>query len=104
MGYPQDGRSRFVDLDVHDRLFDGDGNGLGAILVAGRAVGAWGSRANGKRLEADLDLFERPTARHRAAIDARIAGMAAFLGYREVRIRVVPTIVPDRPRVRRPLP
>ena len=44
MGYPVDGRARFVDRDVHDRLFDGDGNGLGAVLVAGRAVGAWGHR------------------------------------------------------------
>ena len=33
MGYPLEGRARFVERDVHDRLFDGDGNGLGAVPV-----------------------------------------------------------------------
>ena len=89
--------SRFVDRDVHDRLFDGDGNGLGAVLVAGRAVGAWGHRGVRGRMEADLDLFERPTARLREAIEARLGAIATFLGYRELRIREVPTVVPDRP-------
>ncbi len=103
MGYPVDGRTRFVDRDVHDRLFDGDGNGLGAVLVSGRAVGAWGHRGARGRMEADLDLFERPTARFREALQARLGAIAAFLGYRDLRIRDVPTVVPDRPRVRRPL-
>ena len=103
MGYPVDGRARFVDRDVHDRLFDGDGNGLGAVLVAGRAVGAWRHRSARGGMEVDLDLFERPTARLREAIEARLGAIAAFLGYRELRIREVPTVVPDRRRVRRPL-
>lgn len=103
MGYPLDGRARFVDREVHDRLFDGDGNGLGAVLVAGRAVGAWGHRGVNGRMEADLDLFERPTPRLREAIEARLGTIAAFLGYRALRVRDVPTIVPVRPRVRRPL-
>jgi hypothetical protein len=103
MGYPLDGRARFVDRDVHDRLFDGDGNGLGAVLIAGRAVGAWGHRGSRGVMEADLDLFERPTTRLREAIEVRLGSLARFLGYRELRIRDVPTVVPDRPRVRRPL-
>jgi hypothetical protein len=103
MGYPLDGRARFVDRDVHDRLFDGDGNGLGAVLVAGRAVGAWGHRGVSGRMEADLDLFEPPTPRLREAIGARLEAIAAFLGYRELRVRDVPTVVPNRPRIRRPL-
>ena len=48
-------------------------------------------------MEADLDLFERPTARLREAIEARLGAIAAFLGYRELRIRDVPTVVPNRP-------
>jgi hypothetical protein len=103
MGYPVDGRSRFVDRDVHDRLFDGDGNGLGAVLVSGRAVGAWGHRGARGRMDADLDLFERPAPRTREAIETRLGVIAAFLGYRELRVREVPTVVPNRPRVRRPL-
>ena len=45
MGYPLEGRSRFLDRDVHDRVFDGDGNGLGMVIVDGRAAGAAGSTA-----------------------------------------------------------
>lgn len=103
MGYPLDGRARFVDLDVHDRLFDGDGNGLGAVLLAGRAVGAWGTRSAGSRLEADLDLFDRSSASLRERVVARLEAVAGFLGYRELRVRDVDTVVPDRPRSRRPL-
>jgi hypothetical protein len=103
MGYPVDGRARFVDRDVHDRLFDGDGNGLGAVLFAGRAIGAWGLRGARGVMEADLDLFDRPTERLREAIGARLGAIAAFLGYREACIRDVPTVIPSRRRVRRPL-
>ena len=63
MGYPLDGRSRFLDRDVHDRVFDGDGNGLGMVLVDGRAAGAWLHRAAGTAMEVDLDLFDRPGSR-----------------------------------------
>ncbi len=104
MGYPVDGRGRFVDRDVHDRLFDGDGNGLGAVLVRGRAVGAWGHRGVRGQMEVDLDLFERPSGRLRGAIEDRLGAAAAFLGYRELTVREVPTVVPKRPRIRRALP
>lgn len=103
MGYPIDGRARFVDRDVHDRLFDGDGNGLGAVLVRGRTVGAWGHRGAGGRMEAKLDLFDRPSAAFRGRIEERLGSIAAFLGYRDLRVSDVPTVVPDRPRIRRPL-
>ena len=65
MGYPIDGRSRFLDREVHDRVFDGDGNGLGMVLVDGRAIGAWIHRGKGTAMEVDLDLFERAGARLR---------------------------------------
>ncbi len=105
MGYPQDGRERFVDRDVHDRLFDGDGNGLGAILVNGRAVGAWGHRGVGRRMEARVDLFDGRVAGAslRSTIEAELASIAAFLGYRDLRVVDAATVVPDRPRVRKPL-
>jgi hypothetical protein len=104
MGYPVDGRSRFVDRDVHDRIYDGDGNAMGVVVVAGRAVGAWSHRGVGGWMEVGLDPFDRWPARLREAVEARLREAAAFLGYREVRVREVPTIIPDRPRVRRPTP
>jgi hypothetical protein len=103
MGYPLDGRERFLDREVHDRVFDGDGNGLGMVLVAGRAAGAWVHRGVGRVMEADLDLFERPSAGLRDAIRDRLERMAGFLGYRALRTRDVPTVVPARRRMRRPL-
>lgn len=103
MGYPIDGRSRFLDRDVHDRVFDGDGNGLGMVLVEGRAIGAWVHRAKGTAIEVDLDLFEPPGARLRECIDASFADSAAFLGYRRADVRIVDSVIPNRRRLRRPL-
>jgi hypothetical protein len=103
MGYPLGGRERFLGLDVHDRVFDGDGNGLGIVLVAGRAAGAWTHRGAGRAMAVDLDLFEPPGARLRERLETSFADMAAFLGYRGVRVRDVPTVVPLRRRIRRPL-
>ena len=103
MGYPLGGRSRFLDHDVHDRVFDGDGNGLAMVLRAGRAIGAWTHRGERGTMQVDLDLFERQPAAIHAAIETELAAIAAFLGYREFTVRTVPTVVPARRRQRRPL-
>jgi hypothetical protein len=103
MGYPLDGRSRFIDPDVHDQVFDGDGNGLGMVLISGRAVGAWVHRASGRAMAVDLDLFQRSGTILRERVAASFADMASFLGYRDVRIRDVATVVPRRRRIRKPL-
>lgn len=107
MGYELSGRGRFLDRDVHDRIFDGDGNGLGMVLVGGRAVGAWISRSLGARFEADLDLFDRgggpARMRLREAVERELGAIGTFLGYREVRAREVDSVLPERARIRRPL-
>ena len=103
MGYPLDGRSRFLDRDVHDRVFDGDGNGLGMVLVDGRAVGAWLHRASGTAMQVDLDLFDRAGSQLRTGLEAAFDDLAAFLGYRRTVIRDVDTVIPNRARIRRPM-
>ena len=103
MGYPLGGRSRFLDHDVHDRVFDGDGNGLAMVLRAGRAIGAWTHRGARGTMQVDLDIFEREPAAIHAAIETELAAIAAFLGYRGFTVRSVPTVVPARRRQRRPL-
>ena len=103
MGYPLDGRARFLDRDVHDRVFDGDGNGLGMVLVDGRAVGAWLHRASGTAMQVDLDLFDRPGGRLSNRLEAAFADLAVFLGYRRTVIRDVDTVIPNRARIRRPM-
>ena len=59
MGYPLEGRSRFLDREVHDRVFDGDGNGLGMVLADGRAIGAWTHRAAGTAMAVDSTCSSR---------------------------------------------
>lgn len=103
MGYPLEGRSRFLDRDVHDRVFDGDGNGLGMVLVDGLAAGAWLHRAVGAAMEVDLDLFDRPRSRLASELEAAFGDLAAFLGYRRTVIRDVGTVIPNRARIRRPM-
>jgi hypothetical protein len=103
MGYPLDGRGRFLDRAVHDRVFDGDGNGLAMVLRGGRAIGAWAHRGERGTMAADLDLFEPVTSSKGEAIEDELRAIAAFLGYRGLTVRDVATVIPDRRRQRRPL-
>ena len=97
MGYPLDGRSRFLDREVHDRVFDGDGNGLGMVLVDGRAAGAWVHRARGHR-DGGRPRPVRPVrGRLAAALDDAFADIAGFLGYRRAVVREVDTVIPIAP-------
>ena len=104
MGYRADGRARFVSPDTGDRLFDTDGNGLGAILVDGLAVAAWTGRAVGHRFEVDLDPFERPSPRVESAMAEGLADVARVLELAEVSIRLVEGPLGRRLRRRRPSP
>ena len=103
MGYPLDGRSRFLDRDVHDRVFDGDGNGLAMVLRGGRAIGAWSHRGERGALRVALDLFEPATGRLRTTIEDELGAVATFLGYGSVVVHDVASVIPERPRIRRPL-
>jgi len=102
MGYPLDGRARFLDRDVHDRVFDGDGNGLAMVLRGGRALGAWAHRGERGRLAVDLDLFEPVRPAERDALETELAAIATFLGYRGAVVREEPSVIPNRRRQRRP--
>jgi hypothetical protein len=80
MGYAPDGRQRFVHPDVQDRIYDADGNGLGVVLVNGTAAGSWSARLARRRMEVELDIFERPNARLKQTIVGRFEAVAALLG------------------------
>ena len=84
MGYAPDGRQRFVHPDVQNRLYDADGNGLGAVLVDGTAAGAWSARLAGRRMEVELDMFERPGTRLKRAVVEQFEAIAALLGVEAV--------------------
>lgn len=83
MGYPAGGRGRFADPDLAERCYDFRGDGRGVVLVGGGAAAAWDGRFNGKKMEVTLELFEKPAAKLRKAIEAAFEEVASLLGARE---------------------
>lgn len=88
MGYAPDGRGRFVDADVQDRIYGSigatGGNALGVVLVNGLASGAWSSRFKGTRMEILLDMFDAPSPRLKNRVRAEFESVASLLGAGEV--------------------
>ena len=87
MGYAPDGRRRFVHPDVQDRIYDAGGDGLGVVLVNGTAAGTWSARSAGRRMDVELEMFERPGARLKQTIEEQLEAAAAFLGARTVSLQ-----------------
>jgi hypothetical protein len=71
MGYAPDGRERFAHPDVIDRCYDARGDGVPVVLVDGEAAGIWPG--------GEIELFDSAPKKVRAAIDARLAEVRAFL-------------------------
>lgn len=86
MGFAPDGRERLVRSEHRSRAYDGSGNGYGLVLHDGVAVAAWGLRVPGRRMEVDLDVFERPTPHLRRAIDERLAELATLFGVDDIAV------------------
>ncbi len=68
-----------------ERVYDVRGDGLGAVLLGGRVLGARGSRKAGRDLEIALDLVRRPSAKLRRRLAERFEELAAPLGARGIR-------------------
>ena len=71
MGYAPDGRDRFADPAVVKQCYDFRGDGRPVILVDGQAAGVWE--------KGEVELFDKPTAKLRKAIDERLEAVNAFL-------------------------
>ena len=70
--------------DAQGRAYTSAGDGLGLVLAGGTADGAWEARFCGKLMEVRLNMFERPGARSKKAVEERFGEVAAFLGARGV--------------------
>ncbi|HEX9993162.1 MAG TPA: crosslink repair DNA glycosylase YcaQ family protein [Acidimicrobiales bacterium] len=81
MGYPRDGRRRFVDPDAQALMYDRDGNALGVVLADGLAAATWGLRERRGRLDVDLAWLDRPGPALASAARAAVDAAAAFLGF-----------------------
>ncbi|MBA2506004.1 MAG: winged helix DNA-binding domain-containing protein [Thermoleophilaceae bacterium] len=78
MGYPKDGRERFLHPELYDRAYDFRGDGRGLMLAAGQAVGAWEGRF-GSKPGIELDWFEKPGAKLKAAVEKGFDEVRALL-------------------------
>ena len=83
MGYAPDGRNRFVDREtqhhIYGKLGATSGNGLGAVLVNGRACGSWSSRFSGNRMKVILKMVEKPSGKLNSEITNHFNEIGAFL-------------------------
>ncbi len=97
MGYAPDGRERLVRREHLARAYDTGGNGLGLVLRAGVAAGAWGLRFAGRRMEVSLDLFDPLTPQLRREMDDRLRDAAGLLGATDVAVTEGPPRGPGGP-------
>jgi hypothetical protein len=80
MGYAPDGRARLVEPELQSRIYEESGDCLPVILVDGLAAGVWRHRFAGKRMEVEVELFDRPTAAVSRAVRDRIEEAGELLG------------------------
>jgi ribosome biogenesis SPOUT family RNA methylase Rps3 len=79
MGYPREGRGRLGDAATMERCYDFRGDGMPIVLVDGAAAGTWALAGSGKRMELEIEWFEKPTAKLHQTVEARFEEVAAFL-------------------------
>jgi DNA glycosylase AlkZ-like len=88
MGYAPDGRERFVSEDmqhhIYGKLGATGGNGLGTILVNGKAYGSWNSRFKGSKMEVSLNLFEKTGSKLKKDITQAFQKIALLLHAKSV--------------------
>lgn len=82
MGYPADGRARFVQPELTSRVYDRGGDALPVVLVDGEVRGRWEHRfeRDRDRLRIEVDTFERPAPDVWAAVEQRARAGGALLG------------------------
>ena len=83
MGYAPDGRARFVDPAMQDRIYRSvgatGGNASGVILVNGLAHAEWSSRFQGKKMLVTLRVFERMSAKAQKRMRRELEDVALLL-------------------------
>ncbi len=88
MGYAPDGRERFVSSDnqhhIYGKLGATGGNGLGTILINGKAHGSWTSRFKGSRMEVSLNIFEKVGVKQKNDINKAFNQIALLLKAKDI--------------------
>lgn len=88
MGYPANGRERFVEPGmqqyIYGKLGATGGNALGTVLVNGSAHGSWDFRFEGTKMKIKLNMFEKPSAKLMKNLTDRFNDMGALLKAKEI--------------------
>lgn len=79
MGYAKASRARFVQPALLPLVYDSGGDALPMVLVEGRVRGTWSMRLNRDRSRIELQMFDTPGPKLRAAIEAEAELAANFL-------------------------
>jgi hypothetical protein len=89
MGYPGPSRTRFADPELLPYLYDKGGNAAPVILIEGRVAGLWDFTLTDRRMEIRIGLFEDPSPRALAAVEAEAGLVAGFFNARDTIIKRV---------------
>lgn len=88
MGYAPDGRERFVSPDmqhhIYGKLGATGGNGLGTVLLNGKAIGSWTSRFKGSNMEVSLNLFDTTGEKLKNDLTEAFKNIAGLLDAKKV--------------------
>lgn len=88
MGYPADGRERFIKKEhtptLYGKLGATGGNALGAVLIGAQAEAMWTSRFKGTAMEIDVTVFDGIKAADKKRIAARFDAIATLLNAKKV--------------------
>lgn len=88
MGYPRDGRERFIKDDQQPRIYSEAGDGYGLLLIGGRAAGRWDVRLSGAKMQVDLQPFAPLAAPTRVRIDERLDSLRALMNMRTLVLKI----------------
>ena len=89
MGYAEPSRNRFADAELLPYLYDKGGNATSVILIEAKVAGLWDYTISDRRIEIRVGLFEEPSPRATAAIDAEAGLVASYFHARDTTIRRV---------------
>jgi hypothetical protein len=89
MGYAEPSRNRFAEPELLPYLYDKGGNAASVILIEGSVAGLWDYTTNDRRIEIRVGLFDEPTPRANAAIEAEAGLVASYFHARDTTIRRV---------------
>jgi hypothetical protein len=79
MGLAGDGRARLIAPEVQSRGYTSVGDGLGLVLVAGKAVATWHHNFSGSKMRVELDIFDEAIHPMMKKVEAKFEEIATVL-------------------------